>query len=358
MASGDNLGSLIGEISWGRFDYEYNNEPFILYIASVNSTSKFQFLVHEPKKQSNLESENSKELVKNLILRASYWGQELHNEVWVYDHGFWQKDAALWDGMQKASWDDVILPPDLKCAVRGDVASFFQNKSTYDDIGIAWKRGIILYGPPGNGKTLSIKATMKDVYYSLAMSPIPTLYVRSLQAWDGDQSALLEIFEKARSIAPCMLVLEDLDSLINPGNRSYFLNQMDGLDDNDGILVVGTTNHLDELDPGIVSRPSRFDRKYEFSLPGAGEGGRPTYVEYWRKKLENRPGIQFPESLVAKIVDTTEHFSFAYMKEAFVSTLLLIAARQEHGNPKDRGDLFEKVILQQLKILRKQIGNV
>lgn len=80
-------------------------------------------------------------------------------------------------------------------------------------------------------------------------------------------------------------------------------------------------------------------------------------TKYYRKKLENRPGIQFPESLVAKIVDMTEGFSFAYMKEAFISTLLLIAARQDHGDEKDGGDLFEKVILQQLKILRKQIGN-
>ena len=278
---GDDLGGLgVGRISWGRFDYKYNNELFILYIASSASSSKIQFLVHEPKKASDLETaEKSMELIKDLVLRASYWGQELHNEVWVYDQGFWQKDAALWVGMQQANWDDVILPSDLKNSVRGDVASFFKNKSTYDDLGIAWKRGIILYGPPGNGKTISLKAIMKDIYYSLAISPIPTLYVRALSAWGG---ALRDIFEKARSIAPCMLVLEDLDSLINSGNRSYFLNQMDGLDDNNGILVVGTTNHLNQLDPGIVSRPSRFDRKYEFGLPGAGEGGRPTYVEYWR----------------------------------------------------------------------------
>jgi len=279
IASGDNLGSLGVGISWGRFDYEYNNESFILYIARLGF-GRLQFLVHEPKKASDVEAvEKSKELAKDLILRASYWGQELHNEVWVFDQGYWQKDAALWDGMQKASWDDVILPSDLRNAVRGDVASFFKNKSTYDDIGIAWKRGIILYGPPGNGKTISLKAIMKDIYYSFAISPIPTLYVRTLQAWGG---ALLEIFEKARSVAPCMLVFEDLDSFITSGNRSYFLNQMDGLDDNNGILVVGTTNHLDRLDPGIVARPSRFDRKYEFGLPGTGEGGRPTYVEYWR----------------------------------------------------------------------------
>jgi SpoVK/Ycf46/Vps4 family AAA+-type ATPase len=69
------------------------------------------------------------------------------------------------------------------------------------------------------------------------------------------------IFEKARQVAPCILVLEDLDSLVNDRNRSYFLNQVDGLEDNNGILIIGTTNYLDRLDPGLSKRPSRFDRK-------------------------------------------------------------------------------------------------
>ena len=57
------------------------------------------------------------------------------------------------------------------------------------------------------------------------------------------------------------MVLEDLDSLINDGNRSFFLNQLDGLENNDGLLVIGSTNHYERLDPAITKRPSRFDRK-------------------------------------------------------------------------------------------------
>ena len=57
------------------------------------------------------------------------------------------------------------------------------------------------------------------------------------------------------------LILEDLDSLINDKNRSFFLNQLDGLENNDGLLVIGSTNHYDRLDPAITKRPSRFDRK-------------------------------------------------------------------------------------------------
>lgn len=87
-----------------------------------------------------------------------------------------------------------------------------------------------------------------------------------------------QIFNRARLEAPCVLILEDLDSLVQDGNRSFFLNEVDGLEDNDGILLVrythpfekdclnnvsqiGTTNHFERLDPALSSRPSRFDRK-------------------------------------------------------------------------------------------------
>lgn len=70
-----------------------------------------------------------------------------------------------------------------------------------------------------------------------------------------------EVFTHARKLSPCLLILEDLDSLINDRNRSFFLNQLDGLTGNDGLLVISTTNHLEQLDPGLRDRPSRFDRK-------------------------------------------------------------------------------------------------
>ena len=69
------------------------------------------------------------------------------------------------------------------------------------------------------------------------------------------------VFNKARQTSPCVLIVEDLDSLINDSNRSFFLNELDGLQGNDGLLVIGTTNHFDRLDPGLSTRPSRFDRK-------------------------------------------------------------------------------------------------
>jgi len=86
-------------------------------------------------------------------------------------------------------------------------------------------------------------------------------YSSSRTGWQGEEGAMETVFTKARQLAPCVVVLEDLDSLINNQNRSFFLNQLDGLVGNDGLLVIATTNHFERLDPGLSSRPSRFDRK-------------------------------------------------------------------------------------------------
>jgi AAA+ superfamily predicted ATPase len=59
------------------------------------------------------------------------------------------------------------------------------------------------------------------------------------------------IFEKARAMAPCYLIMEDLDTIVTDAVKSYFFNEVDGLKSNDGIFMVGSTNHLDRLDPGI-----------------------------------------------------------------------------------------------------------
>jgi transitional endoplasmic reticulum ATPase len=188
------------------------------------------------------------------------------------------------------------------------------------------QRGIIFYGPPGNGKTISIKALMHTI--SKRTNPtVEMLYVKTFVTFAGPEYGILQIFMKARQMAPCMLIFEDIDSLVNPSVRSYFLNAVDGLESNHGILMIGSTNHLERLDPGIAKRPSRFDRKYFFAMPIRSE--RVQYAQYWRKKLSGNKKIEFPEVLCGMIADITDDFSFAYMKEAFVATLLVIVANKE-----------------------------
>ena len=148
------------------------------------------------------------------------------------------------------------------------------------------------------------------------------LYVKKMsQTWD-----IRSVFSLARAYSPALLIFEDIDSMISKNNRSYFFNEMDGLESNDGLMFIATTNHLDELDPGLKNRPSRFDRKYLF--PNPSEKERETYSEQWRQKIKHSKAgksIKFPEALNANIAKITKDFSFAYLKEAFSATLLSLA---------------------------------
>jgi AAA+ superfamily predicted ATPase len=132
-----------------------------------------------------------------------------------------------------------------------------------------------------------------------------------------DQTNIRQIFDRARRSAPCVLVLEDLDSLITDANRSYFLNEMDGFALNAGIVTLGTTNHPERLDPAIVERPSRFDRKYHFGLPASAE--RAAYLRRWSESW--KPEMRLSEQGLARIAELTSGFSFAYLKELALSCL-------------------------------------
>lgn len=210
-----------------------------------------------------------------------------------------------------------------------------------------------------NGKTISTKALMHDVSKRLHPS-IESLYVKSLVSFGGPELAIRTIFMKARQMAPCLLIFEDIDSLVSPNVRSYFLNEVDGLESNHGILMIGSTNHLERLDPGIAKRPSRFDRKYIFENPSREE--RIAYSEYWRKKLRGKKNVEFPKEMSARVADLTADFSFAYMKEAFVAALLVLVARSDERAYSSRGggdildgNLFWKELKKQISALRKEM---
>jgi transitional endoplasmic reticulum ATPase len=124
--------------------------------------------------------------------------------------------------------------------------------------------------------------------------------------------------------------------------------------------MIGSTNHLEKLDPGIAKRPSRFDRKYLFDVPS--RDGRIQYSEYWRNKLRNNKKVDFPEEMSARIADITGDFSFAYMKEAFVAALLVLAAKtseepyimRQWEDPLSGNSLW-KEIKRQVENLRKEM---
>jgi len=323
-----NTGGLAESLTFGKFIYTWNSTEFIVYICTGSDSlyppgNRNAFILGPEREKANL-----------LILAAGRWMSDIHEQVWVYDQGFWQKDSELFRSFIRSSWDDVILDPSMKEAIIDDHNSFFDSRETYKGLQVPWKRGIIYYGPPGNGKTISVKATMRMLYER--KPTVHTLYVRSLRSYMGPEFSIKQVFAKAREFAPCYLVFEDLDTIITPDIRSYFLNEVDGLKNNDGIFMIGSTNHLDRLDPGISKRPSRFDRKYFFPDPNLEQ--RVAYCKFWQRKLHKNKDIVFPDKLCDAIAEITDDFSFAYMQEAFVAALLVLARKRADDPPADGGD--------------------
>src|SRR5262249_40394830 len=145
---------------------------------------------------------------------------------------------------------------------------------------------------------------------------------------------------------PCIVVLEDLDSLIDQKTRSFLLNELDGFAANIGVMVVATTNHPERLDPAILDRPSRFDRKYYFDLPGSAE--RLAYVTTWNRSLQS--DLRVSERAIAEIVDQTESFSFAYLKELFLSSMMQWTSSQGAIE-------MDSIITNRATVLREQMNS-
>ncbi|KAF2016028.1 P-loop containing nucleoside triphosphate hydrolase protein [Aaosphaeria arxii CBS 175.79] len=353
-------GFLAENIFFARYNYTWNSENFILYTVVVGYGT-LQYILKEPRGNENPYSNSS--VVSALLATIGAWLIKEEPAIYVYD-GYWQRSTKLWEQVKKAKWDDVILDPKMKKAVKEVANKFFDSEEIYKEYGVPWKRGLIFHGPVGNGKTISLKALMHTL--NDRKPPVVTLYVKSAPY----NYNIRQVFEMARSMTPCMLVLEDIDTIVTPGTRSYFFNEVDGLESNDGILMIATTNHLDQLDPGLSQRPSRFDRKYLFPMPDKAE--RSLYAQYWRNKLKNKKNIEFPAKLCDAMAGITDDFSFAYLKEAFVATLLDLARNSDDdsddegedvidGSDDDESDPFAKykiwrVFKAQVKILRREMG--
>lgn len=342
----DAKGKLEDVVSFGKWNYTYQDNKFIVYeIAYMDKFGRIikpLYILAPSPSSDDIDGLHHKK-VDALLTAAGIWTQDVHEQVWVYDDQEWSKSSSLWRAVQGTTWDDVVLEPSMRSKLHRDVHGFFDNQELYRKARIPWKRGIIFHGVPGNGKSMTLAVTINEL--AKRDPPIPALYVKSLDACAGPKWSLQEIFNKARRTAPCLLVLEDLDSLVTDNTRSYFLNEVDGLESNDGILIIGSTNHLDRLDTSVTKRPSRFDRKYHFKLPEEAE--RLAYCRYWRNKFaDSDEVVEFSEELCVVVAKWTEGYSFAYLKELFVTALLLhthgLEGEEDRDEDEDGGEQAEK----------------
>ncbi len=254
----------------------------------------------------------SLEIAEGFILDVSRETHAPGNAILVFSSGRWNRSEALYNATQSASFEDLVLADDLKATIRDDFNAFLQSEDRYNRLGISWRRGALLIGPPGNGKTHCVRALVKELSVS-------SLYVQSLShQYYTPEQMWHQVFDRARGLRPCVLVLEDLDSLVTDENRSFFLNQLDGFEQNHGLIVLATTNHPDRIDSAIIDRPSRFDRKYHFNLPDLDE--RNVYLKNWQEQLASETNWSSVE--VEPIAIACEGFSFAYLKELVISSVM------------------------------------
>jgi len=254
---------------------------------------------------------DTRKVAEDFFRTVCEWCSVPRSQILVFQGGGWWKNPDLFQSVQRANFDDIVLPASLKQEIQADLAKFFLLRETYEKFGVAWKRGLFFLGPPGNGKTQTVKALVKQVEK-------PCLYIKSFESCNKSTDAnIKEVFARARQSAPCVLVMEDLDSLVNKKSMSFLLNEMDGFSENNGIAVLATTNHPDRVDPALIDRPGRFDRKFHFGSPEFGE--RREYLRLWNDSLAEE--MRLTCDGLERAAAVTSEFSFAYLKELRMSAM-------------------------------------
>ena len=228
------------------------------------------------------------------------------------------------------SWEDIFLPPGFIEDIRVNVSMFFEGGERYRELGIPYRRGLLFSGPPGCGKTLTLKAL---AYHTAAK------FITVIGKSGVDDSDIERALDVAGKCSPAVVLFEDLDKLIEAKDvsLSHFLNLLDGLKVLSGVLVIATCNEPEKLDPALLHRPSRFDRIWKFPLPG---------VEQRLALLRKHGGTYFSEPVLREVAQRSNGFSMTYVQEIVVNALLECA--HEGKNPSDQDLLrsFDTIRLQ------------
>lgn len=167
-----------------------------------------------------------------------------------------------------------IISESLKNELEKNIINLFNKTDEFKKYDIPVKRSVIVWGDPGCGKTMISRWLASKV-----RGKVTTVWVTSKSIERA--SDIANIFEIARKLSPSLIIMEDLDLISGTRNHDIFggsgighplgemLNQLDGLEKNDSIVLVGSTNRLNSLDEALKDRPGRFDRVYKVEKPTA-----------------------------------------------------------------------------------------
>jgi ATP-dependent 26S proteasome regulatory subunit len=192
----------------------------------------------------------------------------------------------------------------MKNQIKSLIENFLSSKDFYVDNKIPWKRGILLFGPPGNGKS----SIIRTIISSYNFKPITVVS-------EANNEQIRESFKYAEKSSPSLLYFEDLDSLLESRiDTSTFLNLMDGISTQNGIFIIATANDISKLKTNIINRPSRFDRKFEIPLPTSSMAD--IYLSRWFGDI-----ITEKKRKELAVYAENNKFSYAYLKELYISSM-------------------------------------
>ena len=196
-------------------------------------------------------------------------------------------------------FDDVAGEDEAKENLT-EVVNYLHDPSKYQEIGASMPKGILLVGPPGTGKTMLAKAVAGEAnvpFFSMSGSEFVEMFVGM------GASKVRELFKQAKEKAPCIVFIDEIDAIGQKrsggqygGNdeREQTLNQllteMDGFDDNSGVIILAATNRPESLDPALT-RPGRFDRRVPVELPDLK--GREEILKVHAKKIKLAENVDF-----------------------------------------------------------------